>query len=113
MKKTLALLATSTALAAVIALPALSETRRPSEEKGVFAALFGEDGEGLRLWFVSDDDDEEKEHGQSRKDRDDDDDDDDDDDGARGGMNPAPAGTSAPPKNGLFGSGAAPQVQVN
>lgn len=113
MKKTLALLATSTALAAVIALPALSETRRPSEEKGVFAALFGEDGEGLRLWFVSDDDDDEKERGHSRKDRDDDDDDDDDDDGARGGMNPAPAGTSAPPKNGLFGSGAAPQVQVN
>ncbi|GHG86177.1 hypothetical protein [Pseudodonghicola xiamenensis] len=113
MKKTIALLAASTALTAVIALPALSDTRRPDEEKGVFAALFGEDGDGMRHWFVSDDDDDddgEKEHGHSRKDRDDDDD---DDDGARGGMNPAPAGTSAPPKNGLFGSGAAPQVQVN
>lgn len=113
MKKTIALLAASTALTAVIALPALSDTRRPDEEKGVFAALFGDDGEGIRLWFVSDDDDDEKERGHSRKDRDDDDDDDDDDDGARGRMNPAPAGTSAPPKNGLFGSGAAPQVQVN
>lgn len=37
-------------------------------------------------------------------------DDDDDDGGAR---NPAPAGTVAPPKNGLFGDGAAPKVKVN
>jgi hypothetical protein len=27
--------------------------------------------------------------------------------------NPAPAGSTTPPQNGLFGSGAAPQVQVN
>jgi len=36
------------------------------------------------------------------------------DDDARGGArNPAPAGTVAPPQNGLFGNGAPPQVQVN
>ena len=47
-------------------------------------------------------------------DDDDDDCDDDDDDECRGGArNPAPAGTVAPPQNGLFGNGAPPQVQVN
>lgn len=41
------------------------------------------------------------------------DDDEDDDDAGRGARNPAPAGSVAPPQNGLFGNGAAPQVQVN
>lgn len=36
-----------------------------------------------------------------------------DDDDRRGGRNPSPAGTVAPPQNGLFGNGAPPQVQVN
>ncbi len=58
--------------------------------------------EGSRLGHDDDDDD------------DDCDDDDDDDDDCRGGArNPAPAGTVAPPQNGLFGNGAPPQVQVN
>lgn len=44
----------------------------------------------------------------------DDDDAYDHDDGGRGaGRNPAPAGTVAPPQNGLFGNGAAPQVLMN
>lgn len=38
---------------------------------------------------------------------------DDDDDDRGGARNPAPAGSVAPPQNGLFGNGAAPQVQVN
>ncbi|SHM75591.1 hypothetical protein SAMN05443432_1154 [Roseovarius litoreus] len=37
----------------------------------------------------------------------------DDDDDRRGARNPAPAGSVAPPQNGLFGNGAAPKVQVN
>jgi hypothetical protein len=38
----------------------------------------------------------------------------DDDDGAGGtAANPAPAGTVAPPANGLFGKGPAPSVQVH
>ena len=41
------------------------------------------------------------------------DDDDYDNDDRRGARNPAPAGTVAPPQNGLFGNGAPPQVQVN
>lgn len=36
-----------------------------------------------------------------------------DDDNRRSARNPAPAGTVAPPQNGLFGNGAPPQVQVN
>lgn len=39
--------------------------------------------------------------------------DEDDDDDRGGASNPAPAGTVAPPQNGLFGNGAPPQVQVN
>ncbi|OWY04409.1 PepSY domain-containing protein [Thioclava sp. IC9] len=46
-------------------------------------------------------------------DDDDEDDDDDDDDYGASARNPAPAGTVAPPKNGLFGDGAPPKVQVN
>jgi hypothetical protein len=54
------------------------------------------------------DDDHGRRHGH-------DDDDDDDDCYGRncGASNPAPAGSVAPPANGLFGNGAAPQVQVN
>ncbi|PWE31275.1 PepSY domain-containing protein [Maritimibacter sp. 55A14] len=37
----------------------------------------------------------------------------DDDDDRGGARNPAPAGTVAPPQNGLFGNDAPPQVQVN
>ncbi|PKQ13111.1 MAG: PepSY domain-containing protein [Alphaproteobacteria bacterium HGW-Alphaproteobacteria-1] len=38
---------------------------------------------------------------------------DDDDDDRGNARNPAPAGTVAPPQNGLFGNGAAPTVKVN
>ncbi len=49
----------------------------------------------------------------SRDDDDDDDDGDGDGDGNRGALRkPAPAGTVAPPRNGLFGNGAPPQVNV-
>ncbi|KEO54935.1 PepSY domain-containing protein [Thioclava pacifica] len=37
----------------------------------------------------------------------------DDDDYGASTRNPAPAGTVAPPQNGLFGNGAPPKVQVN
>jgi len=37
----------------------------------------------------------------------------DDDDDRGGARNPAPAGSVAPPQNGLFGTGAPPRVQVN
>ncbi|MBV0913784.1 PepSY domain-containing protein [Anianabacter salinae] len=41
------------------------------------------------------------------------DDDDDDDDYGTAVGNPAPAGTVAPPQNGLFGTGTPPKVKVN
>ncbi|KGM87853.1 hypothetical protein rosmuc_02592 [Roseovarius mucosus DSM 17069] len=105
MKKTLTLLVASTALTAAIGVPAWS-TMRVSGGEGLWplAAHFDEGTQALPLVRVSDDDDDD--------DRDDRDDDDDDDD--RGGArNPAPAGTVAPPQNGLFGTGTAPQVKVN
>jgi len=37
----------------------------------------------------------------------------DDDEGCVSTMNPAPAGTVAPPADGLAGNGKAPQVQMN
>lgn len=57
-------------------------------------------------------DDDDHHHGHD-DDCDDGDDDDDDDDCRGGRNNPTPAGSVAPPQNGLFNTGSAPQVQVN
>ena len=94
MKKTLTFLAASTALTVVIGVPAWSAMQAPSD--GVLrpvAALFDDAAQAMPLVLASDDDD--------------------DDDCRGGARNPAPAGTVAPPQNGLFGNGAPPQVQVN
>jgi len=108
MKKLRTLLVASTALTAAIGVPAWSALRA-SDGDGLWplAALFDEGSQALPLLRVSDDDDED--------DRDDDDrDENEDEDEDRGGArNPAPAGTVAPPQNGLFGTGAPPQVKVN
>lgn len=118
MNKTLTLLVASTALTAAIGVPAWSAMQAPAE--GVLrpvAALFDEASQDMPLVLASDDDDDDdRRRDGSRRDDDDDDDEDDDDcdDDCRGGArNPAPAGTVAPPQNGLFGNGAPPQVQVN
>lgn len=119
MKKTLFVIAASTALGIVIGLPAWSAIHRDGEH----SVLRGNDRSDLtwsddarsdgehgrsHLWFVSDDDD----RGHGRVGYEDDEDDDDDE---RGGYrnNPAPAGTVTPPKNGLFGNTTPPRVQVN
>lgn len=121
MKKTLTLLVASTALTAAIGVPAWSAMQAPAD--GVLrpiAALFDDSSRAMPLVLASDDDDDDRWRDGSRRGHDDDDDDDDDcdddddDDDCRGGArNPAPAGTVAPPQNGLFGNGAPPQVQVN
>ena len=120
MKKTLILLVASTALTAAIGLPAWSAMQAPAE--GIlrpFAALFGEGSQTMPLVLASDDDPRGWRDGVRRGHDDDDGDDDDcdegddDDDCDVGSPNPAPAGTVTPPQNGLFGSGAPPQVQVN
>lgn len=102
MKKTLTLLFASTALTAAIGVPAWSAMHVPeSEGLRSLAALVDEGHQELPLVLVSGDDD------------DDDEEEDDDDDDRGGARNPAPAGTVAPPQNGLFGTGTPPQVKVN
>ena len=117
MKKTLAALIATTALTAAIGLPAWSDMRAQADAGENPTAAVGESGQSaLPLILASDDDDDDHRDRSDDDDEDDDDDDcddDDDDDGCRGASNPAPAGTVAPPQNGLFGSGAAPRVQVN
>jgi hypothetical protein len=121
MKKTLTLLIASTALTAAIGVPAWSAMTTPRDIfSPAISAVFDGAQETLPLVFVSDDDDDDDDDHEyrngSRYDDDDDDDcdDDDDDEECNGSArNPAPAGTVAPPQNGLFGTGAPPQVQVN
>lgn len=118
MRKTFTLLVASTALTAVIGTTAWSAMHAPDGSPRPFAAIWEDPAQSLPLILASDDDDDDDENHGSRRDHDDDEDDedcdDDDDDDCRGGApNPAPAGTVAPPQNGLFGNGAPPQVQVN
>jgi hypothetical protein len=112
MKKTLTLLVASTALTAAIGVPAWSAMQSPPDVLRPVAALFDDAPQAMPLVLASDDDDDDDDRWRdgSRRGHDDDDDDDDCRGGAR---NPAPAGTVAPPQNGLFGNGAPPQVQVN
>ena len=127
MRKTLALLVASTALTATIGLPAWSAMNAPADMAAQpFAAVLADGSQPLPLVLASDDDDDD-DHGKRdsvKRGHDDDDDDDDDDDhdddddddddySRSGARNPAPAGTVAPPSNGLFGNGAPPKVQMN
>ncbi len=122
MRKTLTLLVASTALTAVIGTTAWSAmSAAPDGSRRPFAAIWQDAAQSLPLILASDDDDDDEENHGSWRDHDDnddeedcnDDDNDDDDDCGSGAPNPAPAGTVAPPQNGLFGNGAPPQVRVN
>lgn len=111
MMKTLALLIASTALTTAIAIPAWS-AMRASTEAGArpIAAIFEDVQEALPLILISDDDEDENDDDEDDKDECDDDE---DDDSCGSVRKPTPAGTVAPPQNGLFGSGTPPQVKVN
>ena len=120
MKKTLALLAATTALSAAITAPAWSAMRTSNSEFLPFAAVLEADQDAMSLYLASSDDDDDREYRNGARYEDDDDDDDDDcddddddDDCGNSARNAAPAGTVAPPQNGLFGNGAAPKVQMN
>ncbi len=118
MRKTLTLLVASTALSAGLGLPAWSAPRAPAtEDSRPFAALFASDQDTTALFLVSGDDDDDRGSRNASRSDDDEDDDEEDDDCEDGGCNsagnPAPAGSVAPPQNGLFGTGAPPKVQVN
>lgn len=116
MKKTLAILLASTALAVGAGIPAWSAMHRVEH-----FSKSSQDGPFVRL--ASDDEDDDHDHGRSCRsnddghrdgdDHDDDDDGDDDGSGGRASANPDPIGTVAPPANGLFGNGATPKVKVN
>lgn len=122
MKRTFAILFASTALTVGVGLPAWSAMHDAPRPQASRDAVDDASDEGANLLFASDDSRRDRDHGRriGRGDDDDDhgegdDDDSDDDDGYRRGAaaGRAPAGTVAPPNNGLFGSGAAPKVQVN
>ena len=106
MKTPSPLLFASTALTMALSLPAFAASPFAGVADGSgrasSATMPGNDDGTLPLIRVSDDDD---------------DDDDDCDDGrcqgAGGRGNPAPAGTVAPPANGLFGNGAPPKAVTN
>ncbi|MBN2905493.1 MAG: hypothetical protein JXJ18_02160 [Rhodobacteraceae bacterium] len=118
---TLTLLAATTALTAAIGAPGWSATRATGDPLGLLpAAALGAGQDALPLDLASaDDDDDHKYRNGARRERDDDDDDacededGDDDDCADNARNAAPAGTVAPPLNGLFGNGALPKAQTN
>lgn len=123
MKPRLAFLITTSALTLALGLPTLAAIRAA---EGCAPALCAAPADGtvpliqvdddhkrgwFRLWRGGHDDDDDED------DDDDDCDDDDDDDDCRSGRggkgNPAPAGTAAPPANGLFGNGAPPRAVTN
>ena len=123
MTSRLSLLFASTALTVALGLPALAamqvQGNAHDQCSGVCAAVLSADDQPVPLIRVSGDDDDggwvRRGHDDDDDDEDcDDDDDDDDDDGCTGALgNPAPAGTVAPPANGLFGNGAPPVAVTN
>jgi hypothetical protein len=127
MTSRLSLLFASTALIVALGLPALAAMQTqgsaPDQCSGVCAAVLDADELSVPLIRVSGDDDDDDDGGWVRRGHDDDEDDEDcdDDDGDDGDDvdctgalgNPAPAGTVAPPANGLFGNGAPPVAVTN
>ena len=133
MTKTMTFLLASTALTIALGATAWSATRIMDDEVLPTAVQSQMDSRDLSpLIFVNDDDDEDDDDegeeddddeedddgdrrtGARHEDDDDDDCDDDDDEACAGGpRNPAPAGSTAPPANGLFGNGAQPRAVTN
>ncbi|WP_338721258.1 hypothetical protein [Devosia sp. XK-2] len=126
MKKTLTLLVASTVLTIAIGVPAWSAMRAPTDgAPRSVATLFDDGPQTMSIALVGDDEDDDRpwQNGSPRGHDDaecgtdgdgDEDSDDDDNNDCRGGLrNPAPAGIVAPPQNGLFRTGAPPQVQMN
>jgi hypothetical protein len=114
MKKIISILLASTALIAVIGIPAWSAMYGAGQIEGRRDAALGAFRvPGASPVLVSDDDGEDRnQERRPRRGKDDDHEGEDDDDGGNA-SGPAPAGSVAPPSNGLFGTGAMPKVQVN
>lgn len=123
MKSTLALLLAGSALVAAAGLPSLAGRTITGDAlapcAGGSCAADAKDGDrDIRMILVNDDDDDHDDNRRFRRERgdddhDDDEDDDEDDRDTGAGVIPAPAGTVAPPANGLFGNGAPPVAVTN
>lgn len=112
----LSLLFASTTLSLTLGLPALaavpSPGSAPNQCSSICAAVFGAE-DPAPLVRVSGDDEDEDDEEDCDDDEEEDDDEEDDDDCTDTRANPAPAGTVAPPPNGLFGTGAPPVAVTN
>jgi hypothetical protein len=108
MKKSISLLAVTAVLAIAVGVPAYSALSEHDGRSGVRA----ENHHGAAQARLARGDGD-SDHRAGARHHDDEDECDDDEGACGGGRNPAPAGSVAPPKNGLFGTGAAPAVQVN
>jgi len=115
MNKTLMILVASTALTASVAVPAWSSITNRVD--GASSAAIESDTQSQHMMFASNDDDDDGYRRRYGADHDGDDDHgrghDDDDDYGGGANNAAPAGTVAPPENGLFQGGVRPIVRTN
>ena len=111
MKLTLALLAATAIGAAVTIAAAATVGPFAGNTFSHVADKVAEVADRGATILASDDDDEDHEY--RKHGRTDDDGEDDEDDDAGAASNPAPAGTVAPPVNGLFGDGPGPRVKVN
>ncbi|WP_158969344.1 hypothetical protein [Chachezhania sediminis] len=123
MKKTLTFLLVSTTLTAAVGVPSWAAVQSMATSREHDPNALADDAvAGGSLILASADEDEDDDHGRGflskfrmghDDDDEDDDDDDDDDDSYGSAQSPAPAGSVAPPQNGLFGNGAPPKVQMN
>lgn len=119
MKRTLAIVLVSASLVAGIGLPAWSMMRGADQPEGTADAISAASrASGIVAVPISGDEgvDHGQEHSRRRSgDGEDHDqgDDEDGDDAEGGNVGPGPAGSVAPPNNGLFGTGTAPKAQVN
>ena len=142
MKTTLSLLLASTTLCVAVGFPAMAGAPSVGgdaatcgaacamsladidrEARLIFVDDDGDEEDDNKFWFGGEDDEEDEDCDDDEDDDHDDDDDDDedegygdgdDDDDCAGGLgSPAPAGTVAPPANGLFGTGAPPVAVTN
>lgn len=120
MTKTMTLLLASAAITAAIGVPAWSALQTPATGEAVapLSDVFAADEAKRPVMLADSDEHEDEDEGGSTGRRESDDDDDDDceeDEGSCGGgaaKAAAPAGAVPPPQNGLFDTGATPQVKV-
>ena len=113
--KTLTLFVASAALTAAIGLPAWSAMHQAAEGEAIapLSSLLGSDQAARPMILADNENDDEDAAGASNRAGDDDEDSCEEDEGNCGSAAaaPAPAGSVAPPQNGLFGTEPA-QVQV-